>query len=131
MQGAKQSAGTRRHGRATPPRPGSERPNRYERPRRARPESRRADHAGWPAPRRVRRQRLRHHGAARAFPHPAVRHDEAGVVEQARLGVGRRVGQAAQQRLGDRFDIKRFHAVLKDGAMPLSIMERLVKERVA
>lgn len=36
----------------------------------------------------------------------------------------------AEKRLGSRFDLKRFHAVLKDGAMPLSIMERLVKERV-
>ncbi|PAX07415.1 DUF885 domain-containing protein [Sphingomonas lenta] len=42
-----------------------------------------------------------------------------------------RARQAAQKRLGDRFDIKRFHAVLKDGAMPLSIMERLVAERMA
>ena len=42
-----------------------------------------------------------------------------------------RARQAAQQRLGDKFDIKRFHAVLKDGAMPLSIMERLVAERMA
>lgn len=37
----------------------------------------------------------------------------------------------AEKRLGSRFDIKRFHEVLKDGAMPLSIMERLVKTRVA
>ena len=37
----------------------------------------------------------------------------------------------AEKRLGSRFDLKRFHAVLKDGAMPLSIMERLVKERMA
>lgn len=42
-----------------------------------------------------------------------------------------RARQGAQQRLGDKFDIKRFHAVLKDGAMPLSIMERLVAERMA
>lgn len=42
-----------------------------------------------------------------------------------------RARAAAQKRLGDRFDIKRFHAVLKDGAMPLSIMERLVAERMA
>ena len=38
--------------------------------------------------------------------------------------------EEAQKRLGARFDIKRFHGVLKDGAMPLSIMERLVRERM-
>jgi uncharacterized protein (DUF885 family) len=35
----------------------------------------------------------------------------------------------AKQILGDRFDIRQFHEVLKDGAMPLSILERRVKER--
>jgi uncharacterized protein (DUF885 family) len=42
-----------------------------------------------------------------------------------------RARQAAEKRLGDRFDLKRFHAILKDGAMPLSIMERLSAERMA
>ena len=41
-----------------------------------------------------------------------------------------RARQDAEKRLGSRFDLKRFHAVLTDGAMPLSIMERLVKERL-
>jgi uncharacterized protein (DUF885 family) len=35
----------------------------------------------------------------------------------------------AQKTLGDRFDIKEFHEVLKEGAMPLSILERRIKER--
>jgi uncharacterized protein (DUF885 family) len=35
----------------------------------------------------------------------------------------------AQKTLGDTFDLKRFHEVLLEGAMPLSILERRVKER--
>jgi uncharacterized protein (DUF885 family) len=37
----------------------------------------------------------------------------------------------AQRTLGDRFDLKQFHEVLRDGAMPLSILERRVRERTA
>jgi uncharacterized protein (DUF885 family) len=37
----------------------------------------------------------------------------------------------AQKRLGRRFDLKRFHEVLKDGAMPLTILERRIRERTA
>ena len=37
----------------------------------------------------------------------------------------------AQKALGDRFDIKRFHEVLKEGAMPLSILEQRIKARTA
>jgi uncharacterized protein (DUF885 family) len=37
----------------------------------------------------------------------------------------------AQKTLGDRFDIKEFHEVLKEGAMPLSILERRIKERAS
>ena len=35
----------------------------------------------------------------------------------------------ARKILGDKFDIRQFHEVLKDGAMPLSILERRVQER--
>jgi uncharacterized protein (DUF885 family) len=35
----------------------------------------------------------------------------------------------AQKTLGRRFDLKRFHEVLKDGAMPLTILERRIRER--
>ncbi|HKN42182.1 MAG TPA: DUF885 domain-containing protein, partial [Sphingomicrobium sp.] len=35
----------------------------------------------------------------------------------------------AQQILGPRFDLKQFHEVLKDGAMPLTILERRIVER--
>jgi uncharacterized protein (DUF885 family) len=37
----------------------------------------------------------------------------------------------AQRTLGDRFDLKRFHDVLLEGAMPLSILARRIRERTA
>jgi uncharacterized protein (DUF885 family) len=37
----------------------------------------------------------------------------------------------AQKALGRRFDLKQFHEILKDGAMPLTILERRVRERTA
>ena len=39
--------------------------------------------------------------------------------------------QKAMNRLGDRFDIRDFHdVVLKNGAVPLDILERLVDEYI-
>ncbi len=35
----------------------------------------------------------------------------------------------AQKILGNKFDIKQFHEVLKEGAMPLTILERRIEER--
>jgi len=37
----------------------------------------------------------------------------------------------ARKALGRRFDLKRFHEILKDGAMPLVILERRIRERTA
>jgi uncharacterized protein (DUF885 family) len=37
----------------------------------------------------------------------------------------------AQKMLGRRFDLKQFHEILKDGAMPLTILERRIRERTA
>lgn len=37
----------------------------------------------------------------------------------------------AKKTLGDRFDIKQFHEILKEGAMPLSILERRIKQLAA
>jgi uncharacterized protein (DUF885 family) len=42
-----------------------------------------------------------------------------------------RARNEAQSALGSRFDLKTFHEVLKDGAMPLTILERRVRERTA
>ncbi|GAO39739.1 hypothetical protein SCH01S_39_00240 [Sphingomonas changbaiensis NBRC 104936] len=40
-----------------------------------------------------------------------------------------RAREEAQKTLGDKFDIKRFHEVLKEGAMPLTILEQRIRER--
>jgi uncharacterized protein (DUF885 family) len=37
----------------------------------------------------------------------------------------------AKRMLGDKFDIRQFHEVLREGAMPLSILQRRVRERAA
>ena len=40
-----------------------------------------------------------------------------------------RAREEAKRSLGRRFDLKQFHEVLKDGAMPLTILEARIKER--
>lgn len=42
-----------------------------------------------------------------------------------------RAREKAQKALGSRFDIKQFHEVLLEGAMPLSILEKRIEERTA
>ncbi len=42
-----------------------------------------------------------------------------------------RLRTESQQALGAKFDLRQFHEVLKDGAMPLTILERRVRERTA
>ena len=42
-----------------------------------------------------------------------------------------RAREDAKKRLGAKFDLKQFHEILREGAMPLSILERRVKERMA
>lgn len=37
----------------------------------------------------------------------------------------------AQRTLGAKFDIRQFHEILREGAMPLSILERRIRERTA
>jgi uncharacterized protein (DUF885 family) len=37
----------------------------------------------------------------------------------------------AQKTLGSKFDLKHFHEILREGAMPLSILERRIRERTA
>jgi len=41
-----------------------------------------------------------------------------------------RARKKAQQALGDKFDLRDFHEVLREGAMPLTILERRVDERI-
>jgi uncharacterized protein (DUF885 family) len=42
-----------------------------------------------------------------------------------------RAREQAQAALGPKFDLKQFHEVLKEGAMPLTLLERRIKERTA
>lgn len=42
-----------------------------------------------------------------------------------------RAREEAKKTLGAKFDIKRFHEILREGAMPLSILERRIRERTA
>lgn len=44
-------------------------------------------------------------------------------------GVWTKARQQAQAAQGDAFDLKQFHAVLEEGAMPLSLLEKRVAER--
>ncbi|MCP1471400.1 uncharacterized protein (DUF885 family) [Sphingobium sp. OAS761] len=44
-------------------------------------------------------------------------------------GVWTRSRAAAQAELGDAFDLKQFHAILEEGAMPLSMLEKRVAAR--
>ncbi|WP_062733800.1 DUF885 domain-containing protein [Sphingobium abikonense] len=44
-------------------------------------------------------------------------------------GVWTKARAAAQAQLGDAFDIKQFHAILEEGAMPLSMLEQRVAAR--
>jgi uncharacterized protein (DUF885 family) len=42
-----------------------------------------------------------------------------------------RAREEAKKTLGAKFDLRQFHEVLRDGAMPLSILERRIRERTA
>ncbi|HEX8224304.1 MAG TPA: DUF885 family protein [Allosphingosinicella sp.] len=42
-----------------------------------------------------------------------------------------RAREEARKTLGRRFDLEQFHEILKDGAMPLTILERRIRERTA
>jgi uncharacterized protein (DUF885 family) len=71
------------------------------------------------------------------FPRPRVQRE----VERYCVSIGQacsykighlawlRAREEARKILGAKFDIKQFHEVLRDGAMPLTILERRIKER--
>ena len=42
-----------------------------------------------------------------------------------------RARDEAQKTLGPKFDLKQFHEVLKEGAMPLTLLQQRIKERAA
>ena len=43
----------------------------------------------------------------------------------------RKLRDEAKSQFSAKFDIKQFHEVLREGAMPLSILERRIRERTA
>jgi uncharacterized protein (DUF885 family) len=45
-------------------------------------------------------------------------------------GVWARLREEAERVQGKRFDVKQFHEVLREGAMPLTILEKRVRERI-
>lgn len=77
--------------------------------------------------------------ATTGFERPRVQRE----VERYCVSIGQacsyKVGHLAWERarakakaaLGEKFDIKQFHEVLKEGAMPLTILERRIAERTA
>jgi len=75
--------------------------------------------------------------ATTGFPRPRVQREVerycASIGQACSYKVGHlawlRARDKAREILGAKFDIKQFHEVLKDGAMPLTILERRVEQR--
>jgi uncharacterized protein (DUF885 family) len=75
--------------------------------------------------------------ATTGFPKPRVQREVerycASIGQACSYKIGHLAWLRARERakaiLGDKFDIKQFHEVLKDGAMPLTILERRVEAR--
>jgi uncharacterized protein (DUF885 family) len=92
------------------------------------------NHKRW-----TREQAIDHMTAATGFARPRVQREverycaSPGQACSYKIGhiAWTRARQQAQAALGDRFDLRDFHDILKEGAMPLTIFERRVRERVA
>jgi uncharacterized protein (DUF885 family) len=77
--------------------------------------------------------------ATTGFARPRVQREVERYCTQIGQACSYKVGHMAwtraradtQKELGDRFDLKTFHEVLKEGAMPLSILEQRIKARTA
>ena len=77
--------------------------------------------------------------ATTGFARPRTQREVERYCTQAGQACSYKVGHMAWTRarvkakaaLGDRFDLKQFHDILKEGAMPLTILERRVDERIA
>jgi uncharacterized protein (DUF885 family) len=75
--------------------------------------------------------------ATTGFPKPRVQREVerycASIGQACSYKIGHlawlRAREKAKAILGGRFDIKQFHEVLKDGAMPLTVLERRVEAR--
>ena len=85
-----------------------------------------------------REQAVDHMVAATGFARPRVQREverycaSPGQACSYKIGhiAWTRARQKAQQALGAKFDLRDFHDILKEGAMPLTIFERRVDERV-
>ena len=86
----------------------------------------------------TREQAIDHMTAATGFARPRVQREierycaSPGQACSYKIGhlAWTRARQKAQQALGPKFDLRDFHDILKEGAMPLTIFERRVDERV-
>ena len=86
----------------------------------------------------TREQAIDHMVAATGFARPRVQREierycaSPGQACSYKIGhlAWSRARQKAQQALGPKFDLRDFHDILKEGAMPLTIFERRVDERV-
>jgi uncharacterized protein (DUF885 family) len=76
--------------------------------------------------------------ATTGFARPRTQREVERYCTQAGQACSYKVGHAAwararakvQQAMGDDFDVKDFHDILKEGAMPLSVLEKRIDERL-
>jgi uncharacterized protein (DUF885 family) len=87
----------------------------------------------------TREQAIDHMVAATGFAEPRVKREIERYCASPGQACSYKIGHIAwirarakaQKALGDRFDLRDFHDILNEGAMPLTIFERRVNERVA
>ena len=87
----------------------------------------------------TREQAIDHMVAATGFARPRVQREierycaSPGQACSYKIGhlAWLRAREKAQKALGARFDLRDFHEILREGAMPLTILERRVDERIA
>ena len=86
----------------------------------------------------TREQAIDHMAAATGFARPRVQREVERYCASPGQACSYKIGHIAwtrarakaQKALGSRFDIRDFHDILKEGAMPLTIFERRVDERI-
>lgn len=92
------------------------------------------NHKRW-----TREQAIAHMVAATGFAEPRVKREIERYCASPGQACSYKIGHIAwirarakaQKALGDSFDLKDFHDILTEGAMPLTIFERRVDERIA
>ena len=92
------------------------------------------NHKRW-----TREQAIDHMVATTGFAHPRVQREIERYCASPGQACSYKIGHLAwlraraeaQRTLGPKFDIRQFHEILREGAMPLSILERRIRERTA